>query len=478
MNKKYFKVALIGRPNVGKSTLFNKIIGKQMAIVDDRPGVTRDFREADIVIQGKAVTMIDTAGMENEHDQSMFGRMRQQTEKAIEIADLLVFVMDGREGVTPLDAAFAKELRKIKKDKILVVNKCESSKGDFGIADSYSLGFGEPLPVSAEHGLGIGELSGYIVSCIPEESASDYDVEEEEKTDEDFDRLDALEGQEEVIIPEISEEEKKKPIKLAIVGRPNVGKSTLVNALLNEKRVMTGPEAGVTRDAIAIDWVYQDTAFKLVDTAGLRRKSKVVDPIEKMSTADSYRAIRLAQIVVLVIDGTLGLDKQDIQIAAHAIEEGRALVLAINKWDAMDTRAETMDQIKDRIELSLGQIKDLPIQMISAQNARNLDKLMDRVLEAYDYWNRRTSTGKVNRWLDAVVSHHPPPLYRGKPNKLRYMTQINTRPPTFAMWLSSPKDLPDSYVRYMTNKIREDFDLPGTPIRILLRKSKNPYADR
>jgi GTP-binding protein len=478
MNKKYFKVALIGRPNVGKSTLFNKIIGKQMAIVDDRPGVTRDFREADIIIHGKAITMIDTAGMEDNYDESMFGRMRKQTEKAIELADLLVFVIDGREGVTPLDAAFAKQLRKIKKDKILIVNKCESSKGDFGIADSYTLGFGEPLAVSAEHGLGIGELSNYILSCIPEEEAANYDVEEEERNKNDFQGLDELEGQEEFVIPDLPEEEKKKPIKLAIVGRPNVGKSTLVNALLKEHRVMTGPEAGVTRDAIAIDWTHQEIAFKLVDTAGLRRKSKVVDPIERMSTADSYRAIRLAQIVVLVIDGTLGLDKQDIQIAAHAIEEGRALVLAINKWDAMDTRAETMDQIKDRLELSLGQIKDLPVQMISAQNGRNLDKLMDRVLEAYDYWNRRTSTGKMNRWLEGVVSHHPPPLVRGRPNRMRYITQINIRPPTFAIWLSSPKDLPDSYVRYLTNTLRNDFDLPGTPLRVLLRKSKNPYADK
>ena len=305
----------------------------------------------------------------------------------------------------------------------------------------------------------------------------EYVPEEDDDDEIDFDSLDNIEGDDEFEFEDKGAKiVSQKPIKIAVIGRPNVGKSTLVNALLKEDRVMTGPEAGVTRDAIAIDWTYNERKFKLVDTAGLRRKSRVVNQIEKMSVEDSMRAIRLAQIVVLVLDGTLGIDKQDLMIAAHAIEEGRALAIAINKWDIVEDKEKTLADIKDRMELSLSQIKDLPVQTMSALNGRNLGKLMDRLLSLYELWNTRVSTGKMNRWLEALVSHHPPPLVRGRPNKLRYITQINTRPPTFALWCSVPKALPDSYKRYIMNSLRSDFNMPGTPIRVLLRKSKNPYA--
>ncbi len=474
MSDKNFRIALIGRPNVGKSTLFNKMIGKHMAIVDDRPGVTRDYREAETIIQGKHVTLIDTAGLEESFDDSMFGRMRQQTEKAIGMADLLVFIIDGREGVTPMDEHFGRWLRKQKQPKLLVVNKSESKKADTGIAESYGLGFGTPLPVSAEHVHGFADLYHAILDQIPEEDAVE-DIEDETNSIDRHIDFEAIEGDENFEFKDDSEKEREKPLKMSIIGRPNVGKSTLVNTLLEEERVMTGPEAGVTRDAIAVDWIYNDRKFKLVDTAGLRRKSKVDDAIEKMSVEDSYRAIRLSQIVVLVLDGTLGLDKQDIMIAAHAVEEGRGLLIAVNKWDLVENKEEVLEDIKYRLEKSLGQLKDVPIQTISALNGRNIHKLMDRVLDLYELWNSRVSTGKMNRWLEALVSHHPPPLVKGRPNKIRYMTQINTRPPTFAIWLSSPKALPDSYKRYIMNALREDFDMPGVVIRLLLRTSKNPY---
>lgn len=446
-----------------------------MAIVDDTPGVTRDYREEDTVIQGKAITMIDTAGLEESFDDSMFGRMRAQTERAVESADLLVFIIDGREGVTPLDQHFAAWLRKQKQPKLLAVNKCESSKGDIGIGESYGLGFGQPYPISAEHVHGFADLFEAFLDHIPD--GDEYVPEEDDEDDIDFDSLDDIEGDDEFEFEDKGAKiVSQKPIKIAVIGRPNVGKSTLVNALLKEDRVMTGPEAGVTRDAIAIDWTYNERKFKLVDTAGLRRKSRVVNQIEKMSVEDSMRAIRLAQIVVLVLDGTLGIDKQDLMIAAHAIEEGRALAIAINKWDIVEDKEKALADIKDRMELSLSQIKDLPVQTMSALNGRNLGKLMDRLLSLYELWNTRVSTGKMNRWLEALVSHHPPPLVRGRPNKLRYITQINTRPPTFALWCSVPKALPDSYKRYIMNSLRSDFNMPGTPIRVLLRKSKNPYA--
>lgn len=482
------RIALIGRPNVGKSTLFNKMVGKHMAIVNDQPGVTRDFKESKALLFSKEVILIDTAGLEDHFDDSMFGRMRQQTEKAIETADVLVFIIDGREGVTPMDEHFARWLRKQKHQKILVVNKCESAKGDAGIAESYRLGFGDPIPMSAEHGHGFSDLYDAVMDVLPKDQAeAEGTDEEDERTtdsiagegDEAYPSLDfdAIEGDEEFVFEDLGDDP-EKPLKVSIIGRPNVGKSTLVNALLEDNRVMTGPEAGVTRDSIAIDWEYAGRKFKLVDTAGLRKKSRVTDVIEKMSVEDSYRAIRLSQIVVLVLDGTLGIDRQDLHIAAHAIEEGRALVIAVNKWDLIDDKVKCLEDIQYRLEISLSQTKDVPIQTLSALNGKNIHKLMDRLLDTYAVWNKRASTGRMNRWLEAVSSHHPPSLVKGRANKLRYITQINTRPPTFAMWLSHPKALPDSYKRYIINSLRDDFDIPGVPIRLLLRKSKNPYANR
>lgn len=470
-----FRIALIGRPNVGKSTLFNKLCGKALAIVDDRPGVTRDYREAQANLAGHIVTLIDTAGLEDEKGESMFGRMRRQTEQAIETADLLLFMIDGREGITPLDSHFAGLVRKNKQPKLLIVNKCESQKGSLGLAESYQLGLGEPIAISSEHGHGFGDLIEVLHKYIPEDDDTALEGEKADEIDEDW--VDAIEGDEDFELKDDSEEESKKPLKIAIVGRPNVGKSTLVNALLEEERVMTGPEAGVTRDAIAVDWSHEGRDFKLVDTAGLRRKSKVTDVIEKRSAEDSYRAIRLAQIVVLVLDGTLGIDKQDLMIAAHAIEEGRCLIIAVNKWDIIEDRNGVLDAIKYRLDTSLSQLKRPPLQTLSAINRKNLDKLMDKVLETYETWNQRVSTGKLNRWLRGIESRNPAPLVHGRSNRLRYIAQINTRPPTFALWVSVPKAIGDSYKRYIINALREDFDLPQVPIRLLLRTSKNPYKN-
>ncbi len=469
------KVAIIGRPNVGKSTLFNKLAGKRLAIVDDTPGVTRDWREAEGDLFGQALTIIDTAGLEEAFDESIQGRMRQQTEFALERANAIIFVIDGREGVTPADEHFAAFLRKQKKPIILVVNKCENQKNtQSGIGESYGLGFGDPVVMSAEHAVGFDDLFDTLRPYFPEE-----ETEDDTHSDgvEQFPDLDDIEGLEDFVF-EQEDDDPEKPIKIAIVGRPNVGKSTLLNAIVEEQRVMTGPEAGITRDAIAVDWSYEGRKFTLVDTAGLRRKSKVVNQIERMSTEDSFRAIRLAQIVILVMDGNMILEKQDIQIAQHVIDEGRALVIAVNKWDAIKKdRSELLEDIKHKLSHSLAQVKGVQFATISAKNGKNIDKLFYKALQTYETWNKRVSTGALNRWLDRMESQNPAPLVQGRHNRLKYMTQIKTRPPTFALWVSRPKELPDSYKRYITNGLRRDFDIQGTPIRLMIRASKNPYVN-
>ena len=467
------KIAIVGRPNVGKSTLFNKLAGKRLAIVDNTPGVTRDWREAEANLFGQQMIIIDTAGLEESFDDSIQGRMRQQTESALHMADAILFIVDGREGVTPSDEHFAAFLRKQHKPIILVVNKCESNKvSQSGVGEAYSLGFGDPIAISAEHSIGFDEIHNALIPYFPEE---------EEIEDEDggvkgeFDNLDDIEGLEDYVFTQ-EEDDPDKPIKIAIVGRPNVGKSTLLNTILNEQRVMTGPEAGITRDAIAVDWEYEDRKFKLVDTAGLRRKSKISNHIEKMSTEDSFRAIRLAQIVILVLDGNMALEKQDLQIAQHVADEGRALVIAVNKWDCVSDRSKVLDDIKHKLSTSLSQTKDIEFATISAKNGKNIDKLFYKALKTYEIWNKRVGTGGLNRWLAGMESKNPAPLVGGRHNRVKYITQIKTRPPTFALWVSRPKELPDSYRRYITNGLRRDFDIPSVPVRLLIRASKNPYS--
>ena len=474
-----YTLAIVGRPNVGKSTLFNRLAGKKLAIVDDTPGVTRDWREADAQLFDMNFRIIDTAGLEDNFDDSIQGRMRAKTEAGLAQADAVLFMIDGRSGVTPLDENFASWLRKQKKTVILGVNKCENQKiTTTTVAESYTLGLGDPIALSAEHNIGMEELYHALREVMPDSSTnSDSQNHNENEEDGLLDNIDVLEGQENFEFTDDAEDhDDEKSLKIAIVGRPNVGKSTLLNAIVQEDRVMTGPEAGITRDAIAINWSYQNRSFKLVDTAGMRRKSKVQDSIEKMSVEDSLRAIRLAQVTILVLDGNDLLEKQDLQIADHIINEGRALVIAVNKWDIVNDRKEARLDLEYKLEKSLSQIKNIPWITISAMNNRNIDKLLDKVLITYEVWNRRVSTGKLNGWLKMMESRNPAPLANGRQNRMKYITQIKTRPPTFALWVSRPEKLPKSYKRYIVNGLRRDHNINGVPVRLLVRKSKNPYA--
>ncbi len=454
-----FTVAIVGRPNVGKSTLFNRLAGRRRAIVHDRPGVTRDRREGEGAIADLRFKLVDTAGMEQAFDDSLAGRMRAQTERAIAAADAVLFLIDAREGILPAEADFARHLRRRARKVVLVANKCEGRAGLPGLIEAHALGLGDLVAISAEHGEGMGELYDAL---LPLARAAGWTPPPEE------------EGATEQSAADTDE---SGPIDIAIVGRPNVGKSTLVNRLLGEERMLTGPEPGVTRDAIRAEWIYKGRRVRLVDTAGLRRRARVIDAVEKLAAADALDAIRLAQVVVLVVEAGAILDKQDLAIADHVAEEGRALVIAVNKWDAVRDRAAELGRLRDRLETSLPQLRGLATVTVSARKGQGMDALMNAVLRAYALWNHRIPTAELNRWLEGATERHPPPATMGGGRvRLRYATQAKTRPPTIAIFTQRAAELPDSYARYLVNDLRESFDLPGVPIRLALRKRANPFA--
>ncbi len=446
-----FTVVIVGRPNVGKSTLFNRLIGRKEALVHDLPGVTRDRRQAMAEAGELSFRLVDTAGLEEPDQGSLARRMRRQTDKAIAEADLVLFVIDARAGVTPADEHFAAFLRTADRKVVLVANKTESRAADSGILEAYSLGFGEPVPVAAEHGIGIADLNDVIRGAMP---TADMEAEKEDETG------------------------APKPLNVAIIGQPNAGKSTLVNRLIGEDRLLTGPEAGITRDAISVDWQWRDRSFRLVDTAGIRRKSKVVKKLERLSVGDAMRTIRFAEVVVLVMDATEPLEKQDLQLADLVADEGRALVLALNKWDLVSNLESKLRELRADLGETLTQVRGVPMIPISARTGEGVEQLLEAVLEVHATWNKRVSTAGLNRWLLAVTERHPPPAVSGRRIKLKYLTQSRTRPPTFYLSVSRPEALPDAYRRYLVNGLRETFGLAGVPIRLMLRSEENPYQGR
>ena len=472
-----FTVAIIGRPNVGKSTLFNRLAGRKLALVDDAPGVTRDRRMHDARLYDLKFQVIDTAGLEIAASGSLEARMRQQTEAAIAQSDAVIFMIDARAGITPTDEEFAKLVRKAGKPVVLAANKSESSKSDAGYFDAYSLGLGEPVPLSAEHGIGLPDLRDALVAAVGEERALAAAHEEEAVAEaaasdlvgEDIDDPDA----------EVQESyDETKPLRIAIVGRPNAGKSTLINTMIAEDRLLTGPEAGITRDSISVDWEWHGREIKFFDTAGLRRKARVQEKLEKLSVADALRAIRFAEVVIIVFDATISFEKQDLQIADLVIREGRAPVIAFNKWDLIDNRQELLAELREKTERLLPQVRGIRAVTLSGETGDGIDRLMQAVVETHKVWNRRISTGRLNRWLAAATAQHPPPAVSGRRLKVKYITQVKTRPPGFVVNCSRPQAMPASYVRYLLNGLRETFNMPGVPIRIAMRASDNPYAPR
>jgi GTPase len=454
-----FTIAIIGRPNVGKSTLFNRLVGQKLALVDDEPGVTRDRREGEGHLGDLEFTIIDTAGLDEGAKGSLTARMQEQTETAIGLADALMFVIDARAGLTPNDRAFADFARRANKPVILVANKSEGRQGDAGAMEAYALGLGEPIQVSAEHGEGFSDLYDALRALMPEP------VEESEEFDDDD-------------IIETDEDLSKRPIRVAIVGRPNAGKSTLINHLLGEERLLTSAEAGTTRDSIAVEINWQGRDFRVFDTAGLRRRSRIEEKLEKLSVADALRAVRFAEVVVLMMDAQNKFEEQDLRIADLIEREGRALVIAVNKWDLMGRQSKLVAALRTDADHLLPQVKGMPIVAVSGLMGEGIDRLMSAIEDAYAIWNRRVPTASLNRWFEQAVDANPPPAVSGRRLKLNYITQAKARPPSFVLFCSRADAVPESYLRYLVNSMREFFELPGTPVRITLREKANPFAHK
>ncbi len=471
-----FTLAIVGRPNVGKSTLFNRLVGRKLALVDDQPGVTRDLREGDARLYDLRFTVIDTAGLEEVTDDSLQGRMRRLTERAVDMADICLFLIDGRVGVTPSDETFADILRKKAARVILGVNKAEGRAGEAGALEGWSLGLGEPLRLSAEHGEGMDDLYRLLKPLeaeFAERAAADTPETE-------------VEIETEIGEVEEGEEDRswapseKKPLQIAVIGRPNAGKSTLINKILGYDRLLTGPEAGITRDAISVRTEWMGTPMRVFDTAGMRKKSKVTEKLEKLSVSDGLRAVRFAEVVVVLLDVEIPFETQDLRIADFAETEGRAVVVAVNKWDLEGEKQEKLAELKEAFERLLPQLRGAPLVTVSGKTGRGLDRLHDAVVRAHEVWNRRIPTARLNSWLGAMTEAHPPPAPGGRRIKLRYMTQVKTRPPGFVVMCSHPEDMPDSYKRYLVNGLRDHFDLPGVPIRLTFRSQgdKNPFRNQ
>ncbi len=474
-------VAIIGRPNVGKSTLFNRLVGKRVALVDDRPGVTRDRREGDAELLGLKFRIVDTAGFEDEDAATLPGRMRAQTQAAVDMADVALFVIDARAGIVPLDEEISRWLRQSATPVVLLANKAEGRSGDSGVYESFALGFGEPVPFSAEHGEGLADLFEALLPLIDVATAKIHASEPTpvvERVAAPVSHGDVVDDDADLIDPDYDDDE--APLKLAIVGRPNAGKSTLVNKLLGEDRMITGPEAGITRDSISIDWEWLDTdrarAVRLIDTAGLRRRAKVDDKLEKLSAMDTKNAIDFAEVVVVLLDATRGLEAQDLRIADQIYEEGRAMVFALNKWDTVDNGAPLYQGIRAALDDGFAQVRGVPLLTLSATTGRGLDTLMKVAFDTRAAWSRRVSTGRLNRWFERALEANPPPAPGGRRIKLRYATQIKSRPPSFVIFGTRVDELPESYRRYLVNGLRRELDFGAVPIRLTFRAPKNPFS--